>query len=301
MAVDREKLRAAYEAACRDEIEALKPGNVHVFADGHGMAAAQFVESARVSSGPLTDPGLSLGERILDAVRATRAAVGVNTNLGILLLCAPLIAAAELASIKRGAAANQGVDVSARGLRASLRDVLRTVTMDDTSAVFAAIAHASPGGLGEAEDDVRKPPTIGLIEAMGQAAERDSIARQYVTGFADVFEIGLAALNDAGNQGEKDMWPCIFAYMRFLSAFPDSHIARKFGADVALWIQKEAVSVEAELRAMADIDLRKRLLTEFDNRLKKAGINPGTSADLTVSCLLVARLRDNLHIAVDDA
>ena len=58
MSFSRDELRAAYEEACRREIEALKPGNVHVFADGHRMSADQFLTSAEVSSGPLTDPGL---------------------------------------------------------------------------------------------------------------------------------------------------------------------------------------------------------------------------------------------------
>lgn len=300
MPVNRERLRAAFEDACREEIEALKPGNVHMFADGHGMQAAQFIESARVSSLPLTDPELSVGVRILEAVRATRAAVGVNTNLGILLLCAPLIAAAGTVAASRDDAANQAAP-PVRGLRAELGYVLRLLTKEDTDAVFAAIAHASPGGLGEAENDVRQPPSIGLIEAMRQAAGRDRIARQFITDFADVFDVGLATLDEAHKQGERGMWPCIFAYMRFLSSFSDSHIDRKFGPDTALKIQREAAAVEAELRATAGLELRKDLLTEFDGRLKKAGINPGTSADLTVSCLLVRRLRDNLHIAVDDA
>ncbi|WP_245492174.1 triphosphoribosyl-dephospho-CoA synthase, partial [Mesorhizobium sp. M7A.F.Ca.CA.001.09.2.1] len=76
------------------EIEALKPGNVHLFADGHGMSAAQFMTSAEVSSGPLTDPRLPVGQRMLEAVRATRLAVATNTNLGIILLAGPLICAA---------------------------------------------------------------------------------------------------------------------------------------------------------------------------------------------------------------
>jgi len=50
---------------------------------------------------------------------------------------------------------------------------------------------ASPGGLGRAERyDVFKPATVTLREAMAEAADRDRIARQYVTDFADVFGLG---------------------------------------------------------------------------------------------------------------
>ena len=96
MTLSQDIIRGAYEKACRLEIEALKPGNVHVFGDGHRMTAEQFLTSARVSAMPLSNPGLAIGRRILEAVHATRSAVGTNTNLGIVLLCAPLMRAAEL-------------------------------------------------------------------------------------------------------------------------------------------------------------------------------------------------------------
>ena len=85
----------AFIAACRDEIEAPKPGNVHVFADGHGMTVTDFLRSAEAAAPALSNPSLPVGARILAAVEATFAAAGMNTNLGIILLCAPLAAAAE--------------------------------------------------------------------------------------------------------------------------------------------------------------------------------------------------------------
>ncbi|MGN6769784.1 MAG: triphosphoribosyl-dephospho-CoA synthase [Rhizobiaceae bacterium] len=280
MARSREHLRTAYEDACRMEIEALKPGNVHVFADGHRMSAGQFLESARVSAGPLTDPGLAIGRRILEAIRATRDAVGTNTNLGIVLLAAPLIRVAEM----------PGSD-----LHANLATVLDGMNMDDTEAVFEAIALASPGGLGATENDVREKPTIGLLEAMRQAAGRDMIARQYVTGFADIFGTGLAEYESALARGESGMWPTIAVYMAFLSSFADSHVARKHGVETANEVRLEAVRVRAALLSERDEAARIRLLLDFDRDLKARAINPGTSADLTVACLLVHLLR--LHLA----
>ena len=183
MSFSRDELRAAYEEACRREIEALKPGNVHVFADGHRMSADQFLTSAEVSSGPLTDPGLPVGRRILEAVRATRKAVDTNTNLGIVLLCAPLARAAEMASGE---------------LRRNLGKVLDALDMDDAAAVFEAIVLASPGGLGSADaHDVRETPKVGLVEAMREASGRDRIAHQYVSLYDDVFGIGLPAIEAA--------------------------------------------------------------------------------------------------------
>lgn len=281
MTVSRETIRAAYENACRREIEALKPGNVHVFADGHRMSAQQFIASAEVSSGPLTDPGLPVGRRILEAVRATRQAVGTNTNLGIVLLSAPLIRAAETA----------GGD-----LRANLGKVLDGLDMEDTAAVFEAIVLASPGGLGRADaHDVREKPTAGLLEAMREAAGRDRIAHQYVTGYADVFGIGLPALERALARGETGMWPTVFAYMAFFAGFPDSHVARLHGPETAEKVREEAAAARMSLEAAGDEAARIAALTELDRSLKARGINPGTSADLTVAALLVHGLRFNLH------
>ena len=89
------EIAAAFKAACLDELDAPKPGNVHAFADGHRMTAAQFEASAAAAAAPIAQAGARVGVRIEAAVVATFAAVGVNTNLGIILLCAPLAAAAE--------------------------------------------------------------------------------------------------------------------------------------------------------------------------------------------------------------
>jgi triphosphoribosyl-dephospho-CoA synthase len=274
----RDQIRVAYQQACRLEIEALKPGNVHVFAAGHDMTAEQFILSAEVSSGPLTDPDLPLGRRVLEAVRATRGAVGTNTNLGIILLCAPIAAAA----------ASGGED-----LRQELGRVLEGLGMEDARAVFEAIVLAQPGGLGSAgEHDVREDPKVGLLEAMSAAADRDLIARQYVTGFEEVFDIGLPPLESARSAG--GMWPAVSAYMGFLSAFPDSHVARKYGPAAAEHVMLEARRVRAALAGIESGQRRIRILTEFDQQLKQRAVNPGTSADLTVACLLVHLLSARL-------
>jgi triphosphoribosyl-dephospho-CoA synthase len=282
MALSRERLRTAYEDACRMEIEALKPGNVHLFADGHGMSAAQFMMSAEVSSAPLTDPRLPVGQRMLEAVRATRLAVATNTNLGIILLSGPLICAAEMT----GGPPHHNRLHDDR-LHDALDAVLRSMSMDDTRAVFEAIVAAAPGGLGEAANDVRQEPKVHLLEAMREAAGRDMIARQYVTCFGDVFDVGLAALDGALARGEVGMWPTVFAYMAFLAGFPDSHVVRNHGAEAANRSRQEALAVQAALHANDDEAARIRLLMQLDRRLKTDNINPGTSADLTVATLLV--------------
>lgn len=271
------RLGEAYREACLLELRALKPGNVHIHAGGHAMSVADFTTSARVSAPPLAAPGALVGARILGAVRATRDAVGQNTNLGIVLLAAPLLAAAEIAAPD--------------GLRAALAEVLSALTRDDAVAAYEAIRLAAPAGLGRvAAQDAAGAPSLDLRQAMALAAERDRIARQYAEDYGDVFAIGVARLADERRRGTDQEWAASHVYMDFLAAFPDSHLARKHGAAVA-----EAVRAEAETLARVPAHARPSALLAFDEKLKRGGLNPGTSADLTVASLLAAACEHILH------
>lgn len=271
-----ERIAAAFVQACRDELEAPKPGNVHAFADGHRMTASDFERSAVAAAQPLTIPRAGVGERILHAVEASFAAVGVNTNLGIILLCAPLAAAAE---------ANRS------DLRASLSDVLAKLDRDDADLAFRAIVRASPAGLGRSErHDVFQPATVSLREAMAEAADRDRIARQYVTDFADVFEEGEAVYAEHA-AAEDSRKATLATYLAFLAAFPDTHIVRKHGAAAAEQVRRDAAALQAKLRNARDLHEIMPVVLAWDAKLKQAGINPGTSADLTVATLFAHHLR----------
>lgn len=274
----RSRAIAAYRDVCALELAALKPGNVHRHADGHGMTVADFLRSADVSAGPLTEPGLGLGERIYRAVAATRAAVGCNTNLGILLLSAPLIQAAL-------------DDRSPGTLRERLGRVLAAADRADTMALFRAIRLAAPGGLGSSDaHDVCATPEAGPLEVMSHAAQRDRIALQYATGFADLFDRAVPLLARLERRWRSAAWAAAGIYVDFLSRFPDTHVARKLGEGSALEVCRQAAPLaESLLQARRPQPLRGELLA-LDRRLKEAGINPGTSADLTVACLLIRRL-----------
>jgi triphosphoribosyl-dephospho-CoA synthase len=277
----------AYEDACVIEIRALKPGNVSVHAPGHDMTAEQFLASARATAPLMGRRGLTVGERILSAVEATWAEVGCNTNLGIVLLCAPL-AQAALAPATGGP------------LRARLRPVLEGLTVADAELAYKAIRRAAPAGLGRSErHDVTSAPTVTLLEAMQTAAERDRVARQYATAYEDVFALGVPRLREARagfDAGERNAaeWAATAAYLGFLSLFPDTHIARKCSAARAEEVRRRAEAVDDAFRSCRrPAEMTGRLL-DLDRELKAEGMNPGTSADLTVASLLAARLTDIL-------
>jgi triphosphoribosyl-dephospho-CoA synthase len=266
-------LRRAFIDACTLELRALKPGNVHDYAAGHGMSVGDFVKSADAAAAPLCRTGRAVGVRIRDAASATHAAVGCNTNLGILLLTAPLLAAAERATGSE--------------LRRALRETVAALTIADAVAAYAAIRLANPAGLGRAESqDVSAAPDVTLGEAMAMAAGRDRIARQYATSYEDVFAIGVAGLAAARRRGLPPAWAASRIYMGFLAAFPDSHVSRKFGDAVAEELRESAAPLAARIAATDTPDRLTPDLLAFDAALKARGINPGTSADLTVASLL---------------
>jgi triphosphoribosyl-dephospho-CoA synthase len=282
----RDDFRRDFMWACALDVHTRKPGNVSVGSPGHGMDAGLFLESADAAAEALTAPGLGVGECIEDAVRATRARAGCNTNLGIVLLAAPLAAAARRAAPGCGESA----------LRLALRQVLLELDVADARAAYRGIALASPGGLGSADaQDVHDVPTVTLREAMALAADRDQIAAQYAHAYAEVFHLGapgflgtfedgLALGLDEGAAARQAM---LRAFLQFLAKFPDSHIVRKHGPALAHSVMAEAAPWLARARrgGLADDDAG---LVAWDESLKRRGINPGTSADLAVASALVA-------------
>ncbi len=261
------------------ELRALKPGNVHIHAEGHGMTVADFETSAEAIADVFTQPKLAVGERILRSVEETRESVGGNTNLGIVLLTAPLAQAALMEA--------------SGGLRARLSQVLVDLDVADAELAFRAIRLADPAGLGDsARHDVRAPARTGLRDAMAEAADRDRIARQYVTDFEDVFDLGIERLHTAMTRWDDEAWAASHVFLEFLSHLPDSHVARKFGAGLAEELSHRAEPLAARLAKADDPRALLPALLEFDSVLKAEGLNPGTSADLTVASLFARKLED---------
>jgi triphosphoribosyl-dephospho-CoA synthase len=224
-----------------------------------------------------------VGSRILGAVEATLAAVGTNTNLGIILLCAPLAAAA---------------DVRAADLRAALAQVLEALDIQDAELAFRAIARAAPAGLGRAgRHDVTETASVSLKDAMAEASSRDRVARQYVSDFEDIFERGEPVLTTVLASVAEPKWATLAVYLEFLSAFPDSHIARKHGIATAEDVCRAASRYHQRMRSLEKPAVLLADLLTWDALLKERGINPGTSADLTVATLFAHRLRTILPSA----
>lgn len=269
----REVLSHHVALACLLEAAAPKPGNVtpaHNFADTtytdmvrSGLALAEMFTGDRARR-------RGVGELIEDGVAATAAVARANTNLGIVLLFAPLVRA-------------EATREPGEALRAATERTLTTLDVGDAAAAFAAISAAAPGGLGEApEHDVRAPARVSLRTAMAAAAHRDSVASEYATGFAMVFETGLPLLTGALGAGRGTLDAIVDLHVGLLAIQPDTLIVRKAGADAA----------RAVTAAARDVRAGRRTLQDFDAWLRGDGnrLNPGATADLVAATLLAALL-----------
>jgi triphosphoribosyl-dephospho-CoA synthase len=274
--------------ACLAELDALKPGNVHRLAAGHNMTVEDFVASAEAAAPCMGEKKLAVGQRIRRAVEATRTAVGQNTNLGIVLLAAPL--------------ANAAFSRDAGDLQSRLHRVLNGLDVEDAREAYRAIRETKPGGLGDAPaHDVAAEPKVSLLEAMRAAEARDRIAWNYTHDYADIFTLGLKWLAQARERWAEPClaspsWAVTRVYLGFLAHLPDTLIERKFGTRMATEVRDEAGPIEAGLTECQSPEAMTAPLAAFDRALKERGLNPGTSADLTVATLFAATL-----IALDRA
>ena len=282
---DAAAIAEAARRACVLEVSAPKPGNVspdRPFAD---VRYEDFVASAEAIRDPLAGADVRpLGETILRAVEATARVTRANTNLGIVLLLAPLARAAARLRL------TSEPDVRMAALQTEAQRVLEETTVDDARQVFRAIRLANPGGLGRATaQDVAAEPTVSLREAMQLAADRDGVAREYTSAFAITFQQAGALLRA---RAEGLSWPdaVVETFLTLLAGQPDTHIVRRAGDDLAARVSEMArnvlasggVRTEAGRLALADMD---RALRDPRNLA-----NPGTTADLTAAAIFVALL-----------
>ena len=267
-----DSVAGAAQLACVLEVSAEKPGNITPSHDFDDTSYEDMLRSAIAAGPELARAGArGVGDTVLAIVEAARRVAPANTNLGIGLLLAPLAKAA----------------LAGGPLRAQLGATLRALDVADARAAYAAIRLSGAGGLHErVAHDVRSEPTVGLREAMAGAAERDSVASEYVTDYALTFETGVPALAAALGDGLAVREAIVELHLRLLAHTPDTLIARKAGAEAAARVSADAREVLAG----------RRTLQSFDASLRADGnrLNPGTTADLVTATLFVALVEGKL-------
>lgn len=290
------------QLACALEVACLKPGNVNRYYDFEDTKLEHYLASAVAigrSASKAAKAGfkhgtekasyhkIGIGRLILEAVRESRTwHTGRNTNLGMALLLLPLCAS-------YGAALSRTSQPSETEVREKLDLIMRSTTSEDSVNFYRAVRIANPGGLGEYDElDVMEANSIDRIIREGinlyqimLISVNDSLAKELTNRMRITFEIGYPAIHGEYQRARDLTASILYGYMSILSEVPDSLIARKKGSEVARKISWEAKGI---LRA----GLPQDKIKEFDRKLRTRdnALNPGATADLTTSSLMVCLL-----------
>ncbi|PHS11334.1 MAG: triphosphoribosyl-dephospho-CoA synthetase [Blastopirellula sp.] len=265
--------------ACMLEVSAPKPGNVHRGADFENLTFQDFLASA-IAIAPAMEAAskTSLGDTILRAVTATQDLVQTNTNLGIILLLAPLCSIPE-----------------DQELSAGIKKVLEQLTVEDTARVYEAIRLAQPGSMGKSDEmDIADSPPEDLLAAMKESADHDLVAKQYTNQFSIVLNEASVWLTEKNLDSLSLSQRIIHTHVRLMSGYPDSLIARKCGADLA---NMSAVLASRAIEAgepFSEPYLLELSSLDFWLRSDNNRRNPGTTADIVTAGLFVALRQGHL-------
>ena len=300
------------------EASSRKAGNVFPGVSFSDMHYEDFVRSA-MAIGPVLDQAgrVGTGRLIYRAVEATRSSVGINTNLGTLLLLVPMAVAlhqsqqaqnkqAQNKQASNKQASNKQLQtVTPSQLKNATRKVLQQLDKSDSQWVYKAIVLASPGGLGSSDKmDVRnsKAPD-DLLEAMRLASPLDWIARSYANNFEELFqEIAPAILQEVQDCGDTSEGVRRFQ-VRWLAKHGDSLVLRKQGEHENQQLMLRAAKVASALDALSDQERQQLVVAQFEKqwlqldrwlRAKGNRRNPGTTADLIAAALFVLLATDQL-------
>jgi triphosphoribosyl-dephospho-CoA synthase len=266
------------QLACLLEVSAPKPGNVSPGRHFEDVRYEDFLASAAAIGPPLAGAGArGVGATVRLAIESTARWTRSNTNLGIVLLLAPMVRAA----LQDGSV----------GLRERVRRVLDATTVDDARDVYVAIRRAAPGGLGRADaQDVADEPTMTLLDVMRLAAHRDGIAREYATAFEVTFEAAAPALDRARRDGLSWDDAVVETFLILVAAGPDTHVTRRGGAALAAEVSERARTALAAGGVRSESG--RHAIGEMDRALRGARntANPGTAADITAAAIFVVLL-----------
>lgn len=254
-----------------------KPGNVdktHGFED---LQYEHFLASA-VGIAPVLRQAAAqqghVGSLILSAVTSsTQWQKAGNCHFGAILLLVPLCIAA-------------GRSDSISQLKSHVADVVRNTSYRDAMQFYKSFCHFPVRVDEHADLDVHDPASLKTISdkqltlyaIMEMSSPNDTIAAEWTEGFPRTF-YGARVITQY-IESELSLNEAVTRlFLMLLSKFPDTHVRKKWGIDVARQISKEARLV-----------LERGNLAEFDAELIQRRINPGTTADLVVGALFVTLL-----------
>jgi triphosphoribosyl-dephospho-CoA synthase len=297
------------ELAILFEVSADKPGNVNLTVGFEGtqykhflasaVAAAPYFELAAergvaVSRGEVRINDVKLGRIIRDCVTDINAwQHGGNTSLGTIILLSPMAVAA-------GMTANKEEQVfGIPELRENVKLVVESTTPKDAVDVYEAIKIANPSGLGKAPElDINDPNSVNkileknvsLFQVFKIASKYDNVCSEWVNNYPITFDVAYPYLIEQLGKNEDLEVAIIHTFVKVLSEYPDTFIARKVGTEKAA----EISSVAEEILKLGGLKTSsgKEKLREFDLFLRQSSnlLNPGTTADIIAAALALCIL-----------
>ena len=272
-----DKLKQIYLYACSKDVEVIKPGNVNIDYSHIDTSAYDFLRSAHDSCRSLFKKNFTLGERIYHSVIDSRKNTDVNTNLGIIILTAPIV--------------HSLIHSTKNTFRSSLKDVIKKSRLSDTELLCKAINFVNPGGLGEKDDmNTHSLPRVTLGEIMDKSAYYDRLSYQYSTGYSDILDFVVPRIVEHKKNIENTDFLLSLVFLEILCEIPDTHISRKFNEKIAKKTSNEACDL---IKIINTERSRKKAISricQLDYEYKNKGINPGTTADLLLSGVMIERL-----------
>jgi|APHM01.1.fsa_nt_gi Triphosphoribosyl-dephospho-CoA synthetase len=275
----RDSAANAQLALLLDVGSAPKPGNVDRDHDLSALRMEHFFAGAIGAGAGLRQAaaGQPVGTAFERAVAGMSNQAGGNTQFGCLLLLVPLIRAAG----------SEDTELTSAGVRS----IVNSTTVADSANFYRGFEYVDvavedpPEGM--AALDVRRGsdaiPTLRnremtLYDVM-DASEDDGNATEWTGGFKRTFETATVIEEDDGPLPDR----ISRAFVDRLAQDEDTLVRTEHGDEIAAEVKQRAQAARDDPEAIA----------ELDEAFIKAGINPGTTADLLVAATFVALEREN--------
>lgn len=278
-----------------------KPGNVHRTRDFHDMVFEDFIISGIVIGDTIREAAsfgseinnsisfkeANIGKYILKAVKETDKWIANNTNLGIIMLITPIAISAAISN-------------SIDELRENIHNIIVNSTVIDTIALYEAIGIADAGGMGEQKefsvtsDDAIKElieNNLNIFDVLNISSSWDSLAKELTNKMPVTFDIGYPIFSKLNKEYSTNL-ATITTFLTILSEVPDTLISRKYGDEKALEVSNLAREVLDSMDTDEDLNTFNKKIKDFDDFLFENKLNPGTTADLTASSIMVSLLSD---------
>ena len=274
------QVKMAFEYACKLDVFSIKPGNVFLNHPAYGMSHKDFLQSSMACSDIMCEQNMDIGLKILESVKASMDVVGCNTNLGIILLCVPIVETVYM-------------DKEHKFDQNNLKIVIDNINYKQTKSIYKAINLANAGGMSSKEEfDLKsnKSDNFTLFEAMNFAKTYDYIANEYTNYFYNIINNISLNWRNYFKLMNNDECATTATFLKQIVSNPDSLIARKHGLSTAEQVSERFKEIADEYCALKDPNILNNKLLLLDSELKIQGLNPGTTADVVVASIFLNRL-----------